>query len=284
LKEIQTLLLGGGGAKVLGYIGVLKFLEENSEIKLNLKHVCGVSAGAFFGLLMIIGFQTDIMEQIIIKKDFNTLKNVKFTNFFSGWGLDSGDKITEWFQSFLILKDISKDVTFKQLYDIFPTKLTILSTNLNTQEFTHFNFLETPSVKVIDALRLSISVPFIFTPKKWKNCIHVDGAIVNNYPIHLFSNIELETFLGIKTTSSFEKSDLTIDTFENYIYNIINCFIYKRKKIWNDTPQFPNTIEINNSNNTVAIDFNMTESKKQDIIQIGYNCSKLYFGSSTNLE
>lgn len=272
MTEIQTLLLGGGGAKVLSYIGVLKYLEEyDSEIKLNLKHICGVSAGAFFGLLIILGFKSDIMQQIIIEKDFNSLKNIKFSNFLSGWGLDSGEKIIKWVQSFLIMKNISKDVTFQELYNKFPIKLTILATNLEHKKYTHFNFLETPSVKVTDALRLSISIPLFFTPKKWKNNIHVDGAIINNYPIHLFSTLELKTFLGIKTTGSFQKNDLKINSFENYIYNVINCFLSNRIK----SHTFENTIEINNYANT--IDFNMNESEKINIIKIGYNCCELYY-------
>ena len=99
MKEINILLLSGAGSKCIAYIGVLKKLKELSDekkIKLDIKEICSVSAGSIIGLLYILGYSIDELKDELLLKNLEQLKDIKYTNFFSYFGIDSFKNIISW--------------------------------------------------------------------------------------------------------------------------------------------------------------------------------------------
>lgn len=62
-------------------------------------------------------------------------------------------------------------VTFKQFFEMTGTDLVVTGTNLRTSEPKYFSVYHTPDFPVIDAVGISMSIPFIFKP------------VVVNYPV-----------------------------------------------------------------------------------------------------
>ncbi len=87
-----------------------------------------------------------------------------------------------------------KDITFEQHYDKFGKKLLITGTNLSIGQTVLFSHEETPTFPVADAVRISMSLPFLFKPyvieNKKSDCppsgIYVDGGLWNNLPFREF--------------------------------------------------------------------------------------------------
>ena len=132
--EINVLVFSGGGVLGVAYIGVLKYLRElNNERlelekmedfdentceipKLNVNRILCVSAGCFIGLLYIINFDDIELKEEIENKNFEYLLDIKLKNLFLKYGLISGKNIMNWLESLLTSKGFSKDITFLELW------------------------------------------------------------------------------------------------------------------------------------------------------------------------
>lgn len=296
-KEINTLVFSGGGVKGIAYIGVLKYLEEISKSlgydedacnipNINIRTVCGVSIGSIVGLLYVLGYTFEDLVKELDNLDLQKLKNFKIQNVLKKYGFDSGLKIINWIESLILKKGYSKNITFKQLYDIKGVNLQVLASNVNKYKYTIFDAINTPDLMIKVAIRMSISIPFLFTVTKYNDDIHVDGALIGNYPIKLFTD-NLDNVLGFKLVSNGELEshniDLQIDSLDSYIYNIMKCFIIQRDKETTLSNLYrEHTIYIETENVTHVLNFELTKDEKDELINIGYNSIYRYFNLKLN--
>lgn len=294
-KDINIILLSGGGMRSLSFIGVFKNLEEillkktenPSDVSIpniNIKTMGAVSAGAIFALMYIIGYTSNEMEEIILKKNLRKLKKIRFINFIKNYGLDSGGKIISWIHSLMLKKKYNKDITLKEMYDKTGIDFQIFATNLNKYKLTKFNYIQTPDLKVTDAIRMSISIPFIFTINKFNletlemgsGDTYVDGGLINNYPINEFKD-SLSNLLGLKIISQgeMENHELNedINNMQSYVYHVLSCFM-KKRNIERELSE--ETIYIN-IQGTRTINFDLSSKDIKELIKIGYNESIRYF-------
>ena len=142
-KEINTLLCAGGGVRCIAFIGIFKKLEGliKSKIKIpkiDIKTVAGVSAGSIFGLLYILGYTSKEMEDEILHKKLDQLKDIKFMNFINKYGLDSGNNIILWIESLMVKKEYSGSLTFEELFKKTNMDYQVYAANLNKYSFTKF--------------------------------------------------------------------------------------------------------------------------------------------------
>ena len=296
-REINILDFSGGGVKGISYIGVLKCLnelqikrkqlEEQSDFdndscnipKIDIKHICCVSAGSIIGLFYILGYTFEEMYYEIMNTNLENLRDFRFKNFINKYGLDSGKNIVNWMETLIIKKGYSKDITFKELYDKSGIHYQVLASNLNKYKHTAFDYKKTPNVKITRAIRMSISIPFIFTIEKYNGDIHVDGGLINNYPIKLFEE-NLENTLGIKLIAKGESNDNVYEEIEDinsYIFHIMKCFMIQKTTLV--CKYEPHTICIETETVTHSINFSLTELEKISLIDIGYNTTCKYFNS-----
>jgi NTE family protein len=297
--EINKLAFSGGAIKGIAYIGVFKKIEEmiyerclvetkadfdasKCDIPIfNIKKICAVSVGSIFSLIYLLKYTyTEMLEEVLNKK-FDQLKDIRIMNFVSKYGLDSGVNLISWIQSLMIKKGVNPSITLKDFYDSNGVDFQIMATNLNKYCYKKFNYLETPDIKVIDAIRMSISVPFLFTINEFEGDIHVDGGLIDNYPIKVFEG-DLKNFLGFKLINHGEMDnhdvDERIDDIESYIYNILSCYMVQKEKHTTRSEEFKNcTVYIHTEDITQSVNFSLTVSEKHKLIEIGYKSISNFF-------
>ena len=155
--------LGGGGARGLAHIGVLKALEEHG---LRPGVIAGTSMGSFIGALYASGLRAGDIERAL---RLGVGRLARLTDVRpSASGLVQGKHIAEW------LKSLVGDLTFQDLKMPFACVATDI---LNGQEVV------LRSGPVITAVRASISIPGIFTPVNVRGRYLVDGGLVNVVPV-----------------------------------------------------------------------------------------------------
>ena len=271
---IKNLVFSGGSLKGFCYIGVLKYLEENNKLD-NIEVLTGTSIGSCIALLINIGYKSyelsEIFLNINIEKHLD-IDSEHIFDFFTTYGLDSGDNVIKLF-SIILKKKYDETITFNKLYEKTKIKLIIVGTCLNNKETIYYNYETYPDLEILKAIRISISIPFILKPIFINNKYYVDGGLTNNYPIDLFKD-SLENTLGVIVCNSINKEINSIEDFfyasiaTNYIEQIkTKIKIYKK-----------NTIEIT-CNNINFWDFYMKKEKKQELIDNGYDSTKNYFDS-----
>jgi predicted acylesterase/phospholipase RssA len=89
-----------------------------------------------------------------------------------------------------------RNITFDEHHRYFKKALLVTGTNLTTGRTQLFSWKETPNFPVADAIRISMSLPFIYKPyvitesrPGWPPCgTYVDGGLWNNLPFREFDS------------------------------------------------------------------------------------------------
>ena len=170
-KRKNILVLSGGGIKGLATLGALKCLIDN-EIIVKPEIICGTTSGSAIGLFLAIGYTPQDIYNLLFEIDFSELLKTDFTKIFDEvcFGLNSPDPIMYIVSAVLDKKKIDKKITFKELYDQYKIKLIITGTSLNDVSIHYFSIDNDPSMQILKAIRISISIPLIFKGKGLTDC------------------------------------------------------------------------------------------------------------------
>ena len=231
--NITHLCLGGGGIKSNAYIGALKALEEYNIIK-NLKCISASSSGAMMGLFIVLGYTFKELNELCIEFDFNYLKkeveklDTLIECFTKTFGIDNGENIIKFFKIIIKKKGFDENINFLNLFKKTNIEFIITGSCLTTHSVDYFNYKNFPDMLIIDAIRITMSIPFIYNLCSFKDKKYVDGGMLDNFPIHLFRNIPKNNVLGLSTSTSIKNKKI-ID-FPSYIFNIIESIKKNFKK------------------------------------------------------
>ena len=221
--SIKNLVLAGAQSKAFAYIGVYKALIELDLVR-GIRNVCGVSSGSMIALLICIELDYITCENIIYKvinyENLKTFQSGEIFNILETYGLETGENIKKILYFLLEKQTGKRHCTFRELIEIFPSKnLIILGANITTGESEYFSADTTPDMEICDAIRISISVPFVFTSVKYNNLIYGDGGLINNFPVDYF-NDELEHTIGCCVSFLGDYTDIT--SFSTYISRVFS--------------------------------------------------------------
>lgn len=179
------LALGGGGARGLAHIGVLKALEEAS---IPIDMIAGASMGAMVGSCYAVERKAAILEETVLGIDWRKMGRLIDPNVLSlGKGFIHGEKIKAFCRS------IIGDIEFEDL--VIP--LAVVAADAETLEELIIN-----QGPVVEGVRASISLPVILTPVKWGNRFLIDGGIVNPVPVDVVRNMGAEVVIAVNVIPS----------------------------------------------------------------------------------
>jgi len=195
------LALGSGGVRGLAHLGVIKVLVQN---KIPIDFIAGSSIGALIGGLYATYQDTDKIEEIIDQfsyRDFITI----FANVdFRARGLIKGDKAIQF------LKRKVGDIKIEDLSIPFRA----IATDINTGEVITFD-----KGNLIDAIRASGSVPFVFRPMSFKGRYLVDGGISMPVPVPIIKAMGSELSIAVSLDDVY-----VLDKTTRYNINKINAY------------------------------------------------------------
>jgi NTE family protein len=192
------LALGGGGARGLAHIGVLKILEKNN---IQPDYVCGVSMGSVVAACYCLGLDMEKIEQDAI--NFNKKKAIKelldITNPYKS--IIKGAKSKQFIKKYI------GNAKFKDTKIPFS----VIATNLSNGKEKVIK-----SGNISDALQASISVPGIFPPVEIDGNYYVDGGLVNCTPANIAQNMGADIVIAVdlitKRKIEFTKKPTTVTT------------------------------------------------------------------------
>lgn len=161
-----TLVLGGGGARGLAHIGILKILEEN---KIQISTIIGTSIGALVGGMYAAGLNANQLKEIAIGLNHTSLVKL-FSPKFSSYGLLDSNHIRAFLK-----KHINEPLIENLQIPFFA-----VSTDLMTGEEVVIN-----RGSLIESIIASISIPGIFVPSFYNGRYLVDGGLVDPLPVEV---------------------------------------------------------------------------------------------------
>lgn len=236
--KYEYLVLSGGGVKGVGLIGALQILDEHDCLA-NLHTFVGSSIGAMIAAMLVIGYKPQEQFDVMCNINIQEMQEIDIWKLFTHFGLDAAAKIVKYIKTLFRAKNIPTDITFEQLYQLTGKRLIITGTCVNTHKIEYFDDNTTQKLSVIDAIRISISIPFLFTSPKYNGNQYVDGGLLDNFPLTgVQSYIKPgERVLALTLSHSYEKiSSNTIVAFETFsthlIYTLLDEIDHLRQEIY----------------------------------------------------
>jgi len=240
------LVFSGGGTRCLTFIQTLLDFEK-AGVLTSVNEYWGTSAGALLASLLAMTKSPSRVRELMFKTDYTQFRNVDVSNILNittGWGLDDGRSLVAEVER--VFDSIEAGASKRRLADI--TGLNIVVSDLHSHETIVCNSVNYPDLRVVDAIRASMSLPILFTPYKHTNGhLWVDGAIKANFPWHLLPD---DAARGSALGFAFEKSwQHGPRNFNEYLFSMIHFDEPKKIEqlksmwganiLWFPSPPFP---------------------------------------------
>ena len=265
---ITNLVLAGAHIKGISYIGFLKALRE-LQLFDGIKNICGVSSGSIVGLFFFLEMSYISIEKLVFEVvNYDNIRSDKKTNIYDIlelYGVETGNNIIKILEIILEKKTSNRNSTFKDLHKLFPDKkLIIVGTNLSNNQTEYFSIDNNPDMEIIKAIRISISVPFLFTRIEYNSDVYVDGGVSCNFPMDYFKD-DIEHTLGVYISSLQYISE--IDTITTYLSRIIRLLMDNNDNYIKER-YTKNIIEIIVDFDYTAVDLDV--KKRKYLLECGY--------------
>lgn len=191
--QFRNLVFEGGGVLGIAYVGAMQVLEKKGILK-GIKRVGGTSAGSIYATAVALGYSIKEQRNILKKLNLNDFKDdswgiIRDTNrLINEFGWYKGDAFYEWIGDLIEKKLGNRHATFRDLSKKKNTlDLYVFGTNLSTRFGEIFSYEHTPTVRIADAVRISMSIPLFFAAfRNFRGDVYVDGGMLNNFPVKLF--------------------------------------------------------------------------------------------------
>ena len=178
------LALGGGFARGIAHVGVLKVLEEEG---IPVRMIAGTSVGALIGAAYCSGVTIAELEEVAYKVRFTTF--ARWT--LSRYGFATNDRMVSFLTRTL------KVQTFEEL----RIPLGVTATDFNTGEGMVFT-----SGSIIDPVRASCAYPGMFLPVEIRGRWLVDGMLSNPVPTRPLRAMGAERVLAVQLKGQWSKT------------------------------------------------------------------------------
>lgn len=203
------LALGGGGARGIAHISVLRMIEE---LRIPIDCVAGTSMGALVGGLYASGTSVDDMEKLVVSTDWPRLFNdslerpersyrrkqddrdslatigigIRDGGIKVSPGLLQGERILAMFERSTLGVSAIDD------FDRLPIPYRAVATDLNTGEAV---VLDHGSLAM--AMRASMSLPGIFQPVEVDGRVLLDGGLANQVPVDVVRAMGADVVIAV---------------------------------------------------------------------------------------
>jgi predicted acylesterase/phospholipase RssA len=249
---MKYLVLGPASMGIYSLIGALKVREITLA---GVKEISGSSAGAILALFLALGMSVDEILDVSLSLDIPSFVKIRLGSFFNKFGFVDMNPIRK-----KMVEICGCDPSFSEL----EMKVYISAFCLNTSENVYFSRDTHPDMKVIDAVCMSMAVPFIFSCGVHDGMTYVDGGVKEEFPLTPFLDKKPHEIVCIKIKMDRVYRD-TIESLKQFVDTIIRSTLSNQKKC--DIPV--EIVEIN-VGSTDVFNFNMNYEEKVKLYTIGY--------------
>lgn len=237
-RQSVGLVLGGGGAKGIAHIGVIKALEEND---IPIDFIAGTSIGAIVGGLYASGYTPDEMMDLLLSKEFAYWSTGQIDPQYSYYFATEQASPVMFNINLTTRKDSArqaKSAVPASIINPMPMSFAFMElfSGHTAQCGGDFDRLFVPfrcvasdaaaKHKVVlskgdlgQSIRSSMSFPIVFQPTEIDSMLLYDGGIYDNFPVDVMkADFAPDFILGIDV-STIEKGPQTsyMDQLENLV-------------------------------------------------------------------
>lgn len=269
------LVLSGGGIRGAAHIGVLKALKEEN-IQINM--ISGTSAGSIIAGFYAYGFNSEEMR-ILANKVSRRYIDVDYTGIFDSMfnlllrrsinmsGVILGNRLESFFSS------VTKGARLQEVriplaivaVDINNTNIVIF-TNQTRGLMRRDDYVYVSEASIATAIRASIAIPGIFSPKVLGKMRLVDGGVRANLPVEIMRQMGADRVIGVNLGYSGTPQP-QVDNVLEISMQAINLMLYQINRSNLESADVLITPEI--------MDHGLTDFNKMDyLVDCGYQAGR----------
>lgn len=245
---IKNLIISGGGYHIFNILGIIYQLQKKKIYNIeNIKSIYGVSAGSVIGSILCLKMDMDDILNYAINRPWKN--DIKFEpndilNIFNKRGIFDINFMNMIFEKLLLSNNLSLDVNLLDFYKYSKIDLHIFSVSCNNIELIDFSYKTHPDLKLINAIHMSSTIPFVFQPLFYNNSFMVDGGAIKHFPFDLCKKNNDEK-LGILIKKDFKNIKENSNLISLYTSFFTNFMYYQNSKKYNEYKNNKNIIIYN---------------------------------------
>jgi predicted acylesterase/phospholipase RssA len=227
---IRHLVFAGGGPSLLQTLGALQYTEDKNFIQReNIQTIYGTSAGGIVGAIYCLNYDWVTIHDYITIRPWHDVFPITIQNIFKSYlkrGLFDNINIENCLRPLFEAKDISMNITMREIYEYSKIELHLFAFELNQFEIIDISYKTHPELRLITALQMTCSVPVLFSPVCIEDKCYIDGGIVSNYPLKfcIDAGHKNEEILGFKNKCNKNPNKITN---ESTLIDYILVFLFK---------------------------------------------------------
>jgi predicted acylesterase/phospholipase RssA len=276
---IKNIVLSACGPNLVAMLGAIHELHNQKVWNLeDIEAFYGASGGAIIAVFILLSDDFDMLKEYILKRPWNTVWPIEPNIFFTMYkkmGLFDIDDFYKAFEPFFNAKNIDRNITLKEFYEITKKTIYFYIAELNNFEVFYVNYKTHPEMKLIEALYETSCVPGIFIPICRDGKCYIDGGLLNYFPLtDAMKNAKTDSILGLcskrinKLDNVTEKSNI-IDFFITLLFKNMD-FVIDSIYDNNRNNQLDYLIEVPGfSNHNLWIEIVENENKRKEMYNIG---------------
>ncbi|RCW69442.1 patatin-like phospholipase family protein [Pseudorhodoferax soli] len=263
----------GGGVKGVALVGALEVAESRG---VSFEGVGGASAGAIVAALYAAGYTAAEMRSILEGVQFDSLldgASLVRLALAKRLGLYRGKLFQEWIHKHLARKGV-------RFFNDCPKQLRIVATNLTERTLVVLDTASQPTLEVAEAVRMSMSIPFVFEPVQLGRNLMVDGGVLSNFPLSLFDG---NATLGFRLHSRSASLPFAPEGYREYLVAIMGAMLDGRDNYDVQTKKLAGLIEIDPGRFS-STQFKLSVSEKADLYERGVSAANRFFVDPVNMD
>lgn len=263
----------GGGVKGIALVGALQVAEERGVL---FESVGGASAGAIVAALYAAGYSASEMRLILESVQFDKLLDrASLTRLALArtLGLYRGKLFQDWIHKLLAKKSV-------RYFQDCPKGLRIVATNLTERTLVTLDAASHPNLEVSEAIRMSMSIPFVFEPVRLGRNLMVDGGVLSNFPLSLFDGNQT---LGFRLHAKAATLPFAPEGYGDYLMAIMGAMLDGRDNYDVQTMKLAGLIEVD-PGRISSTQFKLSASEKADLYEQGVSAGNRFFVEPDNTD
>ena len=241
-------VLCGGGAKGFAEIPILKAIDKAG---IPVDYIAGTSIGSIIGSLYAVGYDPDVIEDMVRKQDWNQIIYDRIPAVYLP--IESKMESRKYLATFPI-KDrkikVKSSVVDGVYVNMLLSKLMLPADKIHdyrklpvpffciATDVEHACQYEMDKGNLARSVRASMSIPFLFRPVSLDGKLLIDGGMVNNFPVRNMKEHGVDIIIGVdledasipasQIDNSFEllMSLMNLSSLEESMYARRHCNIY----------------------------------------------------------
>jgi len=284
--SIKDIVLSSCGPNLVTMLGVLHELHNQDFFNLeNIESFYASSGGTIIAVLILLGEDFETIKNYIIKRPWNTVWQIDPNSIFymyQNMGLFNVDDFYKGFEPFFLAKNIERNITLAEFYEITKKTLYFYITELNEFDVFYANHETHPNMKLIEAMYMSSSVPGIFTPIIRDDKCFIDGGLMNYFPINdiLRSCTDTDSILGLCNKRNIKYNNITsesniLEFFITLIFKNVDYIINNANTNTNDINTLKNIIYVPGfDSNNLWLEMLNSEEKRAEMYELGMKTAR----------